>query len=133
MIKITAREQPNELLHKVEELSGQNLFTCYQCGTCSAGCPFAGEMDLLPEQIIRHLTMGINDVLTSKSIWICASCYLCAERCPRDINMAKVMEALRQVQLRRNIDHVQIAHLPPEVLGAVPPMALVANFRKNTG
>lgn len=135
MIKITAGEQPRtyELLHKVEELSGQNLFACYQCGTCSAGCPFADEMDLLPEQIIRHLIFGMNDVLESKSIWICASCYLCAERCPRAINMAKVMEALRQVQLRRNIDHVQIAHLPADVLAAMPPIALVANFRKNTG
>lgn len=133
MLKITAKAQPNELLAKVAELSGQNLFACYQCGTCSASCPFAPEMDLLPDKVIRQITLGMTDLLTSKTIWLCASCYLCVERCPRDIDMAKIMEALRQIHLRKNVDHVKVAQLPEVILEEVPPIALVANFRKNTG
>lgn len=133
MIKITARDRPKELLEKVEALSQQDLYACYQCGTCSAGCPFASQMDLLPEKIIRHVLFGMSDVLDSNAIWLCASCYLCAERCPRDIDVPRIMEALRQIHLRRKVDHVDISELPAEVLAEMPPIALVANFRKNTG
>ncbi|NJN68687.1 MAG: disulfide reductase [Chloroflexaceae bacterium] len=103
------------------------------CGTCSAGCPFASQMDILPEQIIRHVLFGMPDILDSHAIWLCASCYLCAERCPRDIDLPRIMEALRQLNLRRKADHVDISQLPAEVLAEMPPIALVANFRKNTG
>ncbi len=133
MIKISPGAPANELLQKVEELSEQNLFACYQCGTCSAGCPFATAMDLLPEQIVRHLIFGLDDVLTSQAIWLCASCYLCVERCPRNIDMARIMEALRQVYLRRTGDQLNVARIPQDVLAEVPPIALVANIRKNTG
>jgi heterodisulfide reductase subunit C len=134
MIKITAQKQPPGLLEKVEELSGQNLFACYQCGTCSAGCPFVADMDILPEKIIRQLTFGLTDALESQTIWVCAACHLCAERCPRSIDVPKVMDALRQVWLRqRNEDYINISEIPQEVLREMPPIALVANFRKNTG
>lgn len=134
MIKISAQKPAGGLLDKVEELSGQNLFACYQCGTCSAGCPFVSEMDMLPEKLIRRLTFGQTDVLESRTIWVCASCYTCAERCPRDIDMAKIMEALRQIRLRQHHeDHVNVSDLPAELLEELPPIALVANFRKNTG
>lgn len=133
MIKISASGQPNDLLRRVEELSGQNLFACYQCGTCSAGCPFVAAMDILPEQVIRHLTFGLTDVLESQTIWVCASCYMCVERCPRSIDVAKIMEALRQICLRQDGDHVNISQLPAEALREMPPIALIANLRKNTG
>jgi heterodisulfide reductase subunit C len=134
MIKITAQGQPSDLLDKVEKLSGQNLFACYQCGTCSAGCPFVAEMDMLPDKLIRQLTFGLTDALESQTIWACAGCYLCAERCPRSIDVARVMEALRQIwHYQRNRDHINISELPREVLKEMPPIALVANFRKNTG
>lgn len=133
MIKITARQQTDELLNKVEELSGQNLFACYACGTCSAGCPFISAMDIPPEKVVRRIILGQSDLLASQTIWICASCNICTERCPRGIDMARIMEALRQIRLRRNIDYVNVAQIPASVLEEVPPIALVANFRKNTG
>lgn len=133
MIRITTSKQSNDLLRRVEELSGQNLFACYQCGTCSAGCPFISAMDTPPEKVIRQVTFGLRDVLQSNTIWLCASCYLCAERCPRNIDVAKVMEALRHVRLRQEGDQVNVSHLSEEVLRELPPIALVANVRKNTG
>jgi len=97
-----------ELAKEVEELSGENLFGCYQCGTCSAGCPFIEDMDLSPDEVIRYVILDKKEVLNSKTIWLCAACYTCAERCPRDINITKIMEALRQIILRKNIDKTKL-------------------------
>jgi heterodisulfide reductase subunit C len=78
--------------------SGQNLLACYQCQKCSAGCPVAYAMDILPNQIIRMVQFGLREnVLSSHTIWICASCYTCSVRCPNDIDIAKIMDTLRQV------------------------------------
>lgn len=133
MIKLPAGKKAAALLEQVEALSDQNLAACYQCGTCSAGCPFAAAMDTLPEQLIRQINFGLPGVLESNALWLCVSCYLCAERCPRDIDVARVMEALRQIRLQQSADHINIGEIPQDVLQDVPPIALVANFRKNTG
>jgi heterodisulfide reductase subunit C len=88
----------------VIERSGENLLACYQCQKCSAGCPVAYAMDLLPNQIIRMVQFGFREkVLTSHTIWICASCYTCSVRCPNDIDIAKIMDTLRQVALDSEI------------------------------
>jgi len=94
--------KPGELIKEVEDLCSENLFGCYQCGTCSAGCPFVEEMDLSPDEVIRYVILDRKEVLNSKTIWLCSSCFTCAERCPRDINITKIMEALRQIILRKN-------------------------------
>jgi heterodisulfide reductase subunit C2 len=132
MIKITTRPTTNDLLEQVVELSGQSVFACYQCGTCTAGCPFIESMDLYPDKLMRHLMYGLPDVLESNTIWLCASCFLCAERCPRDIDVARVMEALRQMKLRQNEDHTDLAQIPAEQLEGIPQIALVSHLRKNT-
>ena len=118
---------------KVQELSGQNLLVCYQCGKCSAGCPAVHEMDILPNQIIRFAQLGLKDeLLASKAIWVCASCMTCNVRCPKGINIAEIIEALRQILLRQREDHVKVEKLTNEEKGDVPPIALVSNFRKFT-
>lgn len=132
MIKITARTQTNDLANQVEELSGQNVYACFQCGTCTAGCPFVESMDILPDKVMRHLMFGLTDILESKTIWLCASCFMCAERCPRDIDVARVMESLRQVKLRRNIDHAQVDSMPAHDFEQIPQIALVSYLRKTT-
>jgi len=122
-----------ELVREVEDLCGENLFSCYQCGTCSAGCPFIDDMDIAPDEVIRHVVLDKKEVLNSKTIWLCASCYTCAERCPRDLNLTKVMEALRQIILRKNIDKTNMINISKEEKRMIPQLAFVSLFRKNVG
>lgn len=122
-----------DLVKEVEELCGENLFGCYQCGTCSAGCPFIEDMDLSPDEVIRHIILDRKEVLNSKTIWLCAACFTCAERCPRDINITKIMEALRQIILRKKIDRTNLAEISKDEKEAIPQLAFVSLFRKNIG
>ena len=122
-----------DLVKEVEELCGENLFGCYQCGTCSAGCPFIDDMDLSPDEVIRYVILDKQEVLNSKTIWLCASCFTCAERCPRDINITKIMEALRQIILRKKIDRTNLAEISKDEKEAIPQIAFVSLFRKNIG
>jgi len=121
------------LRERVEDLSGQNVFACYQCGMCSAGCPLTEEMDRLPSRILRDLQLDDPDVLESNAIWICASCLACEVRCPKGVDLAKVMEALRQLYLRKSLDHLSIDEMTREQIRVLPQIALVASFRKKTG
>lgn len=132
-INISRRKITDPFVAKVEELSGQNLLTCYQCGKCSAGCPAVSEMDILPNQIIRFAQLGMKEeLMDAKSIWVCASCMTCNVRCPKGINIAEVIEAIRQILLRKREDHVKVEKLTASQKGDVPPIALISNFRKFT-
>src|SRR4030042_4112731 len=122
-----------QLAKEVEDLCGENLFGCYQCGTCSAGCPFIDDMDLAPDEVIRYVVLDRSEVLNSRTIWLCSSCFPCAERCPRDINITKIMEALRQIILRKKIDQSNPIKISKKKRESVPQLALVSLFRKNVG
>ena len=123
----------DDFVRKVEELSGQKLLACYQCGKCSAGCPAAPEMDILPNQVIRYAQLGLKDeLLAAKSVWVCASCYTCNVRCPKGIKIAEVMEAVRQVLLRKRRDHVDVRKLTDKERAGVPAIALISSLRKYT-
>jgi heterodisulfide reductase subunit C len=132
-INLSKKKIKDPFVGKVEELSGQNLLACYQCGKCSAGCPAVSQMDILPNQIIRYAQLGLKEeLLESKSIWICASCFTCNARCPKGINIAEVIEALRQILLRKREDHVHVEKLSDSEKGDVPPIAIISNLRKFT-
>jgi len=132
-VNISQKSMRDPFITKIEELSGQNLLVCYQCGKCSAGCPAVSEMDILPNQIIRFAQLGLKEeLLKSKAIWVCASCLTCNARCPKGINIAEVIEAIRQVLLRKREDHVKIEKLSDSEKEDVPPIALISNFRKFT-
>ena len=120
-------------LQKIETLSGENVFACYQCGMCSAGCPFAEQMDLLPSQIIRGLQLQDWRVVESNAMWICASCLSCQVRCPKGVDLSRLMEALRQLYLRKHMDRVSIDEMTPEEIRRIPEIALVGSLRKKTG
>ena len=123
----------DEVMEKIEELSGQNIFACYLCGKCSAGCPVVDKMDILPHQIMRYLQLGSYEiVLNSKTIWLCASCFTCGVRCPKGVDIAKVNEALRLIVLRESKDYIDISEISQKDLEELPPIALVSNFRKYT-
>ncbi|HKJ66334.1 MAG TPA: 4Fe-4S dicluster domain-containing protein [bacterium] len=132
-IDLSQKKVKDAFVEKVQEISGQNLMACYQCGKCSAGCPAVGQMDILPNQIIRLAQLGLKDrLLESGAIWICESCMMCNTRCPKGIDIAEVIETLRLILLRKRIDHVQIENLTEEERSTVPAIALVSNFRKFT-
>jgi len=123
----------SEIIRKVEELSGQNLGLCYQCGTCSGICPNSGDVDMLPRQLMRRAQLGLeSEILKSKIPWVCASCLSCTVQCPRGIDLAKVMEAVRLLSLRANIDYVKLSELPRDTIAELPQIALISSFRKHT-
>jgi len=83
-------------LREVEEEAGTRVSLCYQCGKCAASCPVSFVMDLEPYQVIRLVQLGARDeVLRCRTIWLCASCTACTERCPREVDVAATMDALR--------------------------------------
>ncbi|MDM7917058.1 MAG: 4Fe-4S dicluster domain-containing protein, partial [Candidatus Eisenbacteria bacterium] len=86
---------------RVAEATGQNPFRCYQCGNCSAGCPVAGEGDLLPHQIFRHLQIESDEPLRALQPWLCVGCQTCAVRCPQELDLSRVMDFLREEAERR--------------------------------
>ncbi len=134
MAKIIKLDNKNvEFLDKIMELSGETITLCDQCGTCSGGCPFIEEMDVNPSQIMRQVMLGQQSIMDSKTMWICASCFTCTVRCPRDLDVSKVSEALRQVKLREAIDYIDIDEISEEEAKKLPTIAIVGAFRKFTG
>ena len=134
-VEISKKDIDNDFVKKVEELSGENLATCYQCGRCSAGCPSSVEMDILPSQAIRFAQLGQKEELfKSRTMWYCAACLTCDSRCPKGIDISRIMEALRTLILHeRGIpDTVSPEDIPEEVIEKIPQMALVSGYRKYT-
>ncbi len=85
---------------QVDSLSGQATQLCYHCHKCTAGCPTAYVMDYKPDQMLRLIQLGQKEkVLNSSAIWMCVSCDACGTRCPNQIWLAPVMDALRHIAL----------------------------------
>ncbi len=94
----------------VLEKTGVDVARCYQCGKCSAGCPLAAEMDFPPSQIMHLLQLrdlpGFAEMaLRSHTIWLCLTCEICYCRCPMELDIPKVMDALRHESLARGMVH----------------------------
>ncbi|MHC4395817.1 MAG: 4Fe-4S dicluster domain-containing protein [Planctomycetota bacterium] len=130
---LSAEKLKNEKCQKLKELSNENVYTCYQCGNCSAGCPAADFMDLAPHQVIRLAQLGmVEEILQTNTMWICAACITCRVRCPKGVDLSKIMEALRQIVLRDKKNYVHLNEIKKELLDKLPQIALVSNFRKFT-
>lgn len=117
---------------RVKELSGENIDLCFQCGACSGGCPMTEEMDYLPSKVIRMAQLGLEDALATKTIWVCTTCFNCEVRCPRGIDIANVMESLRQLVLRKKYDRISLTDLSDEQLRTLPQVAIISSLRKLT-
>lgn len=134
-VRISRASVGGSFVSRLEAASGQKLLSCYQCGKCSAGCPMAAYMDILPNQIIRLAQMGQEEtLLASEAIWTCVSCFTCNTRCPKDIRIAEVIEALRETMLRRHdrFDRLRINEVDPAARAELPPIALISAMRKLT-
>lgn len=84
------------------EPGGENIKRCFSCGTCTAGCPVREITDLYnPRRIIRMALLGMKkEVLSSPFIWLCSSCYTCFERCPQDVKIPELMNAIKNIAVR---------------------------------
>ena len=129
-IKLSAQQLGSAFVRQVTEISGQELLACNQCGKCSAGCPVAFAMDVLPSQVLRLAQLGIEEALEAETIWICASCQTCLSRCPRGVDLPRVMEALRQIVLRERGDRLLPTDLPDELLAEAPQLAVIGTLHK---
>jgi heterodisulfide reductase subunit C len=89
---------------KVKARAEQPIELCFHCHKCTAGCPVAHEMRYGPDRVLQMVQLGQEHrLLTSGDIWLCAGCELCAARCPNEIDMARVMDALRQLALAQGV------------------------------
>ena len=130
-IRLTREVVNSGFKQRVNELSGQHMDACYQCGNCSSGCPLAQEMDILPSRVMRLVQLGqSDDIINSGTIWICASCFQCTVRCPKGIDIQAVMDALRQIAMEEGVDHFGPDQISPELAASVPQPGLVGVYRK---
>ncbi len=130
-VKIFSDSKSKEL-DQIVQISGQRIQDCIQCGKCSASCPASEGMDILPHQVIRLLQTGeLDKVIESETLWSCASCFTCSERCPRDIDIANVLEAVRLIIIRRSGENKMLADdVFAKIDNKMPQQAIVSGFRK---
>ena len=93
-----------DLAQYIQEECGENVYLCYQCRKCTAGCPVAEHFDLTPNQILRAAQFGQKElILHSRTIWLCAACEACATRCPQGIDITRIMDMLKIMAQREGI------------------------------
>lgn len=102
VFRVSEEVDPN-FKYELSKIHGaENLTACFQCGTCTADCPvarFSGSYR--PLQILRMAILGMKQrVLSSNDIWLCAACYTCTDRCPRDVEFASVLRVLRNIAVK---------------------------------
>jgi heterodisulfide reductase subunit B len=109
----------------IQAEAGENPYLCYQCVRCTSGCPLAEHFDYTPNQILRAIQLGQEEILSSRTIWLCASCQVCTTRCPQGIDVAKIMDYLMMIARQRGIkpaipaveDFIRVFHRNSKLLG----------------
>lgn len=131
--------QNNKTLREKEQIlriSGVNPLRCMRCGKCSATCPSYEEMEYHPHQFVYMVETGdIEPLLNSESLYKCLSCFACVERCPRGVEPAKLVEAIRLIKIRqKDANRMTADDVPPatEADANLPQQAVVSAFRKYT-
>ena len=126
---------------QVEEKLGQEVSSCFHCNKCSSGCPVTFAMDFLPNKVVRMVQMGMKDpVLRSSTIWLCASCQTCTTRCPNEVDIAALMDALREMAVGEGVEvaeeNIPIFHeaflAEVEKRGRVFEVGMLARFKLKT-
>jgi heterodisulfide reductase subunit C2 len=93
----------NTFLEDVNVKSGANVLECYQCGKCVSTCPVSQYMDFPPREIMQMIKLGLrNESYMANSHWFCLTCSACSGRCPREIDIPAVMEAVRHLAIEQN-------------------------------
>ncbi|MBO5767250.1 MAG: 4Fe-4S dicluster domain-containing protein [Clostridia bacterium] len=122
------------LQEEIVRISGVNPKKCMRCGKCSATCPAYDEMEYHPHQFVYMVENGdIEPLLNSESIYRCLTCFACVERCPRSVEPAKLVEAVRLAAIRKQGNNRMTANDVPELIeDDTPQQLIVSAFRKYT-
>ena len=120
-------ENKDRLKEQVLRTSGVNPLKCMRCGKCSGTCPSYDEMEYHPHQFVYMVEKGeIEKLMQSKSIYKCLSCFACVERCPRSVEPAKLVEAIRLMVIRnQGENHLTAEQIPELVDEDLPQQAIV--------
>lgn len=124
--------EKDRMKEQILRTSGVNPLRCMRCGKCSGTCPSYDEMEYHPHQFVYMVETGdIDALLGSRSIYTCLTCFACVDRCPRDVEPAKLVEALRLMVIRRQGEnHLTPDDIPALLDDAIPQQALVSALRK---
>lgn len=120
------------MLDVIKEISGVNPRKCMKCGKCTAACPAFDKMEYHPHQFVDMVETGrIEELLNSKGMYYCLSCFACVERCPRSVEPARLIEAVRTLALRKQGgDHMTPDMVPGKLDENLPQQAITSAFRK---
>lgn len=120
------------LAEEILRISGVNPRKCMKCGKCSATCPAYDEMEYHPHQFVSMVQKGkIEELMQSKSIYRCLSCFACIDRCPRNVEPAKLVEAVRLAVVRQQgMSHMRPDDVPELWNEDLPQQAIVSAMRK---
>ena len=120
------------LQEEILRMSGVNPKKCMRCGKCSATCPAYDEMEYHPHKFVSMVESGdIEPLLNSKSLYRCLSCFACIDRCPRSVEPAKLVEAVRLAAIRKQgANHMTPNDVPALLDEDIPQQAIVSAFRK---
>ena len=113
-------------------MSGVNPLKCMRCGKCSATCPSYDEMEYQPHQFVYMVENGdIETLMKSPSVYKCLSCFACVDRCPRGVEPAKLIEAVRLLAIRqKGNNHLKADDIPELLDSELPQQAIVSALRK---
>ena len=119
-------------VEQIKNISGVNPLKCMKCGKCSASCPSFNEMDIKPHQFVTYVINDDVDALAnSMSAWKCLSCFACIERCPRNVQPGKLIDAARQMLIRqRGQEGLSPDEIPALLDDETPQQLLMSAFRK---
>lgn len=126
--------EKNDLTNEIIRISGSNPKKCMKCGKCTATCPAFDAMDFHPHQFVDMVQEGrIEELLNSRGIYNCLSCFACIERCPRSVEPARLIEAVRLAVVRqRENNHLKPDAIPALLDDALPQQAITSALRKYT-
>ena len=124
----------DNLREELIRISGVNPLKCMRCGKCSGTCPAYDEMEYHPHQFVYMVETGdIEPLLESKSLYRCLTCFACVDRCPRGVEPAKLVEAVRLAATRKQgANHLTANDIPALLDDETPQQLLVSAFRKYT-
>lgn len=122
----------NDAVETIRRISGVNPLKCMKCGKCTATCPAYDEMEYHPHQFVDMVANGrLEELMNSKGIYRCLSCFACVERCPRNVKPGALVEAIRLSVIRKqDQNHMKPQDIPALLDEALPQQAITSALRK---